>query len=128
MSGVSVDRRAHRRVDLPATAVVVKGGVDAGRFTVANLSPAGALLTGNGDVDVGDALLLRLEVLDRRPFVLSARVVRRAPAAQGLTALAVEFRHKHTETEDQIQDAILGVLEEEVKSQPFFKDADFYAE
>jgi hypothetical protein len=115
-------------VDLPATAVVVRGGVDVGRFTVANLSPAGALLTGTGDVDVGDDLLLRVEVLDRRPFVLSAKVVRRALAAQGLTALAVVFRHKHTETEDEIQDAILGVLEEEVKSQPFFKDADFYAE
>jgi hypothetical protein len=40
----SIDRRAHCRADLPATAVLLRGGVDAGRYIVQNLSAAGALL------------------------------------------------------------------------------------
>ncbi len=125
---VLFDRRAHRRVDVPATAIVVRSGADAGRFTVQNLSPSGALLTGGSDIDEGDSLLVRLEIHGREPFVVSARVVRRVTAGPSLSVLAVEFRHKRPETEDAIQEAVLGVLEEEVKSQPFFKDADFYAD
>lgn len=126
MSEVKYERRGERRVDVPATAVVVKGGADAGRFLVQNLSATGALLTGGDGVNVGDSVLLRLEVSGHRPVVILARVVRRAAAASEVAVLAVEFRHRSPDTEDAIQQVVLDVLEEAVKSEPFFKNVEFY--
>jgi PilZ domain len=126
MSGVTFERRGERRVDVPATAIVVKGGADAGRFLVQNLSATGALLTGGDAVRVGDSVLLRLEVMGHRPVVIQARVLRRASASSDVTALAVEFRHRSPDTEDAIQQVVLDALEDAVKSEPFFKDAEFY--
>ena len=54
MTGVGFERRTHRRVDVAATAIVLKRGVDSGRYLVQNLSAAGALLTGGATVEVGE--------------------------------------------------------------------------
>ncbi len=122
----SIDRRAHSRADLPATAVLLRGGVDAGRYIVQNLSAAGALLTGDADVDVGSPVQLRLEIGGRSPVVVKGRVVRRAQTVANLVALAINFRHRSPDTEDAIQQAVLESLEVAVRSEPFFKDVRYY--
>jgi len=127
MTSVGLERRTHRRIDVAATAIVLKHGVDSGRYLVQNLSAAGALLTGGDTVEVGDSLLVRIEMTGRTPVVVGARVVRSAKAAPDMTALAVEFKHSSPDTEDAIHEAVLDALEEAVKSEPFFKDVDHYA-
>ncbi len=122
----NIERRAHRRVDLPATAVLMRGGVDAGRFIVQNLSAAGALLTGHGDLPDGAAVQLRLEFDAGNRVVLRGRVVRRAETGANMVALAIAFRHASPDTEDAIQQAVLDALEVAVRSEPFFKDVQHY--
>jgi hypothetical protein len=122
----SIERRAHRRVDLPATAVLLRGGVDAGRYIVQNLSAAGALLTGGGRVPPGSAVQLRLEINGHEPVVVHGRVLRSAATVADMCALAVSFRHRSPDTEDAIQQAVLDALEVAVRSEPFFKDVRHY--
>jgi hypothetical protein len=122
----SIERRAHSRAELPAAAVLLRVGVDAGRYVVQNLSAAGALLTGDADVAVGSPLELRLEIGGRAPVVVKGRVIRRARTIANLVALAVSFRHRSPDTEDAIQQAVLDALEIAVRSEPFFKDVRHY--
>jgi hypothetical protein len=122
----SIERRAHSRAELPATAVLLRGGVDAGRYIVQNLSAAGALLTGDADVDVGSPVELRLEIGSRGPVIVKGRVIRRAKTISNLVALAISFRHRSPDTEDAIQQAVLDALELAVRSEPFFKDVQHY--
>lgn len=126
MAGFPFERRVHQRADLAAVAIVVRGGTDVGRFLVQNLSAAGALLTGGNGAQVGDSVLIRLEVSGHTPVVVNARVLRRAQT-DDVTALAVEFRHRSPDTEDAIHEAVLGALEDAERSQPFFKDAEHYS-
>ena len=121
-----VERRSHRRADLPATAVLVRGGVDSGRYVVQNLSAAGALLTGDASVELGAQVELRLEFSDHTPVRVRGRVVRRAETVAEMVVLAVAFRHRSPDTEDAIQQAVLDSLEVAVRSEPFFKDASHY--
>lgn len=121
-----IERRAHRRVDLSATAVLMRGGLDAGRFIVQNLSAAGALLTGAGIVPDEPTVQLRLEIDGRSPVVVRGRVVRRAETGADMVALAISFRHPSPDTEDAIQQAVLDALEVAVRSEPFFKDVQHY--
>lgn len=121
-----VERRRHRRSDLPATAVLVRGGLDSGRYVVQNLSAAGALLTGDADVEVGTPVELRLEFADHDPVRVRGRVVRRAETVAEMVVLAIAFRHRSPDTEDAIHQAVLDSLEEAVRSEPFFKDVSHY--
>jgi hypothetical protein len=113
-----LERRAMRRADVPATAILVRGGADAGRFDVANLSAAGALLIGDSALGRGDHALLRIEAPGCRPVVVHARIVR-GGNGDGVNALAVEFRHRSPDTEDAIQDVVLSALEEDARSGRF---------
>jgi hypothetical protein len=121
-----IERRAHRRVDLPATAVLVRAGTDRGRYIVQNLSAAGALLTGDGDVPIGSPVNLRLEINGHAPVSVRGRVLRRGETVANMVALAISFRHSSPDTEDAIQQAVLDALESAVRSEPFFKDVQHY--
>jgi hypothetical protein len=122
----SIERRTHRRMDLSATAVLLKSGVDTRRYIVQNLSAAGALLTGEGDVASGSEVVLRLEIHGHAPVVVRGRIVRRAETVANMVAMAVSFRHRSPDTEDAIQQAVLDALELAVRSEPFFKDVQHY--
>lgn len=126
MATHGIERRKHRRVDLPATAVLIRGGLDAGRYVVQNLSAAGALLTGDGDVEVGTPVQFRLEMDGHAPVSVRGRVVRRAETVSDLVVLAVAFHHRRPDTEDAIQQAVLDALELAARSEPFFKDVSHY--
>lgn len=115
MAYLGFERRSNRRADVPATATLLRGGADAGRFEVANLSAAGALLIGASELGRGDHALLRLEAPGCEPVVVHARVVRGGDG-DGVNALAVEFRHRSPDTEDAIQDVVLSALEEDARS------------
>ncbi len=115
------ERRAHRRVELPATAVLLRGGSEAARFVVQNLSASGALFTGSNQLTNGKPLLFRLDLPARKPIAVRGKIARQATIVPGLFALAIEFVHKSPETEDAIQQAVLDALEESVESEPFFK-------
>ncbi|GMV14194.1 MAG: PilZ domain-containing protein [Myxococcales bacterium] len=115
MAYVGFERRSNRRADVPATAVLLRGGAAGGRFDVANLSAAGALLIGASELGRGDHALLRLEAPGCEPVVVHARIVRGGDG-DGVNALAVEFRHRSPDTEDAIQDVVLSALEEDARS------------
>lgn len=118
MAYVGFERRSNRRVDVPATASLVRAGEATDRFIVANLSAAGALLIGDSELGRGDSALLRLESPDCEPVFVHARVVR-GGNGDGVNALAVEFRHRSPDTEDAIHDVVLSALEADLRSQRF---------
>lgn len=118
MAYLGFERRSNRRADVPATATVVKAGAAAGRFIVANLSAAGALLIGDSELGRGDLALLRLESPGCAPVMVHARIVR-GGNGEGVNALAVEFRHRRPDTEDAIQDVVLSALEADLRSRRF---------
>ncbi|MBI3204831.1 MAG: PilZ domain-containing protein [Myxococcales bacterium] len=118
MAYLGFERRSNRRVDVPATATVVRAGATVGRFIVANLSAAGALLIGDSELGRGDSALLRLESPGCPPVVVLARIVR-GGTGEGVNALAVEFRHRRPDTEDAIQDVVLSALEADHRSRRF---------
>ncbi len=110
------ERRGTRRVDLRATATLLQQDVVVGRFTVQNLSAGGALLTGARGVPRSVPLRLVLELPDGVPLSVGARVRRRAQVGN-LVALAVAFEHLTQTSEDQIQDAVLGVLDQRYRDE-----------
>lgn len=110
MAFEGIERRANRRVDVPATATLVRGRTSASSFIVANLSAAGALLIGDSDLERGDSALMRIESPGCEPVVVRARIVR-GGNGDGVNALAVEFRHRSPDTEDAIHDVVLCALE-----------------
>ena len=114
------ERRAHRRIDLPASAVLLRGGTEAQRFVMQNLSAAGALLTGSRPLPENRLLLFRLDLPAHAPIAVRGKVSRQAVVA-GMYALAIEFVDPSPETEDAIQQAMLDALELSVESEPFFK-------
>lgn len=126
MAQPGVERRQRRRANVAAMATVVKDGIVVGRYVVQNLSAAGALLTGRDGAREGDGLWVRLEVPGRPQLVVRARVVRRAPAASDLMAMAIAFRHSDADGEDAVQQVVLDALEDRERSEPFFKDAEHY--
>ena len=115
MAFEGIERRSNRRVDVPATATLVRGGATASRFIVANLSAAGALLIGDSELGRGDSALMRIESPGCEPVLVRARILR-GGSGDGVNALAVEFRHRSPDTEDAIQDVVLCALEAEARS------------
>ena len=110
---LEVDRRRHTRsmaADVPLTAVVFMRDVAVGRFVVQNLSAGGVLLTGRRDVPLDERVRVMLPLPGRDPLVVEGRVARRADAGNDIVALAVQFRHRNTRTEDEIHEALAGEL------------------
>jgi len=95
---------------LGANATLLQQGEMVGRFTVQNLSAGGALLTGAHDVARTLPIELVLELPDGTPLSVGAHVRRRARAGS-MVALAVAFHHLTPTSEDQIQDALLRLLD-----------------
>lgn len=110
------ERREQRRVDLQAPAMLLQRGDVVGRFTVQNLSAGGALLTGAHDVAPAAPLRLLLELPNGAPLTVGAHVLRRAQVGN-LIALAVGFRHLSQTSEDQIQDAIVELLDRRYRAE-----------
>ena len=75
------ERRAHRRIDLPASAVLLRGGTEAQRFVMQNLSAAGALLTGSRPLPENRLLLFRLDLPAHAPIAVRGKVSRQAVVA-----------------------------------------------
>lgn len=115
------DQRAHRRVELPASAVVLDNGQECGRYVVQNLCAAGALLTGNLGLCEGDEADFRIELAPDRAVAVRGRILRRAPIDRGLWALALELVEPSADVEDEIQQAVLEALEMAALREPFFK-------
>ncbi len=103
------ERRTRPRVDLSITATLMSRDRPVGRYTVQNLSAAGALLTGAHRVDPDEPCWLLLDLPDR-PISVGARV-RRQVDTGAVVAIAVELVHVSEASEDLIQDAVLGLLD-----------------
>lgn len=116
MQARGLERRAHGRVDLAATATLLQRGEAVGRFTVQNLSAGGALLTGAHDVANSAPLRLLLRLPGDEPLAVGAHVRRRARVGS-MVALAVSFRHLTTASEDRIQDAVVALLDESYRAE-----------
>lgn len=109
-----MERRNRPRVDLAITATLMCRDEPVGRYTVQNLSAAGALLTGQQAVDEDAPLRVLLDLPS--PLATDA-VVKRQVQADALVALAVQFQHDSDEAEDQIQDAVLAMLDERFRAE-----------
>ena len=115
------DQRAHRRVELPASAVFLENGQECGRYVVQNLCAAGALLTGSVGLYEGQEAEFRIELTPERAVAVRGRVLRRASIDRGMWALALELVDPTADVEDEIQQAVLEALELSVANEPFFK-------
>lgn len=104
------ERRRHQRVNLPARAWMLHRQERIGKFTVNDLSAGGAVLTGGHSVPRGERVRVLLEIPGCDPMHLDALVVRSVHAFSDVSALAVAFRHRGADTQDVIQDAVLGAL------------------
>jgi hypothetical protein len=103
----SWERRREHRLTVPATAVLFLEGVELGQFAVDNLSPAGALFTGDLGVARGERVSVLLTIPEASPLELDARVAR--SSRLGATfALGVEFEHWSAFTEDALRELIVG--------------------
>lgn len=122
----SRERRKHSRLDITATAVLFYEGVELGHYLVQNLCAGGALFTGNVGIDHGENVQVILQLANGPPLEIDARVVRQVNTVSDLAALAVEFEHESTTTEDVIHEALLGALDPEYA--PFNPDLVEYDE
>ncbi len=115
------EKRAHRRVELPASAIFIEDGQESRRFVVQNLCAAGALLTGSVGLYEGQEGEFRIELTPERAVAVRGRVLRAAPIERGIWALALELVEPTADVEDEIQQAILDALEQSALTEPFFK-------
>jgi CheY-like chemotaxis protein len=114
--------RRFRRAHLASNAVLVlESGRTIGPFRVENLSAGGALLTGQivqlvGLLAVGSTVSVRLLLPGASKSIeISADVVRAVEGTMRATeqlSFAVRFRDVSANTEDLIQSAVLGAIEE----------------
>lgn len=104
-------RRSARSMDTATNAVLLEGGDPVGQVAVQNLSAGGALLSGHVAATGKRPLRLLLEIgLRAEPIRLGANIRRQSLVAPETISLAVRFRHVTSDTEDLIQEMVLGEL------------------
>ena len=120
------ERRKDSRLEVPATAYVWLEGYELGPYAVDNLSPGGALLTGEISPATGDVIQVLLVLPSQPALELDARVVRRERLPGEGARLAVRFEHWSASTEDALREALFGATsvapDEERRSLPPFFD------
>jgi c-di-GMP-binding flagellar brake protein YcgR len=116
-------RRLTRSDRVIATALVLADGKYAGAFVVENLSGGGALLIGDGRIEIGTQVTLLLQ-LDRAPLLpLVANVVRHHSDEAGVHFFAVAFSELQPAALETIQRAVLAAREQR-REQPGDKLSD----
>lgn len=103
------ERRNRPRTDLAVTATLMCESEAVGRYTVQNLSAGGALLTGTVEADENEQHWILLE-LPTGPLSFEIRITRQARSGS-VVAIAIAFEHASETSEDQIQDAVLHLLD-----------------
>lgn len=128
MDGDWIERRKHPRMQVPARAVLLCDGVEIGQYAVDNLSPGGALLTGEVAPSRGELLQILLEVDGRSaPIEVDAMVVRNSRRDSSDDSIAVRFEHWSSATEDAIREALYGApgTRPEIRMPELCYDEDF---
>ncbi len=102
------ERRRDHRLYVPATAVLFVEGVEIGQYAVDNLSPGGALLTGDMSFERGESVQLLLQMDGGDETVqLDARVVRTHLVSGPGSAIAVAFELASAGVEDALREALV---------------------
>lgn len=105
-------RRLSRSDRVIATALVLADGKYAGAFVVENLSGGGALLIGDGRMEIGARVTVLLQ-LDRSPLLpLVAEVVRHHSDEAGVHFFALAFQEMQPAALEAIQRAVLAAREQ----------------
>jgi PilZ domain len=107
---MSDSRRRHLRAQILATVTLCQEGRFLGIYLVENLSAGGALITGDPILAVGTRVQALVHIAGRRPISTPGHVKRHQRFDDSTTAIALEF-HASAEVQDELQDAVLRILE-----------------
>jgi CheY-like chemotaxis protein len=96
------ERRRERRVALPAVASISADGKHLGICAVADISPGGALLVGDGLVGPGQTIEMALQLPGHQPVALEAKVLRRQVGPVRARKCAVKFNVPDAKTAEAL--------------------------
>ncbi|MBW2460671.1 MAG: PilZ domain-containing protein, partial [Deltaproteobacteria bacterium] len=109
MSDSERERRRNTRRMVPSTAVLFLEGIELGMYGVDNLSPAGALLTGDIAALQGDMVTVLLVLDGRRPVEVDGLIVRLDRSVGSTVRMGIAFEHSSSATEDALSETLYGV-------------------
>jgi hypothetical protein len=93
---------------VPASAVLFLEGIELGMYGVDNLSPGGAMVTGDVAAARGERLTAMLLFTNRPPIEVDAHVTRLDRSVGSLVRMGLRFDHWSAATEDALRDALYG--------------------
>lgn len=103
------ERRRNTRRRVPSTAVLFLEGIELGMYGVDNLSPGGALLTGDIAALQGDMVTVLLVLDGRPPIEVDGLIVRLDRSVGSTVRMGVAFEHSSSATEDALSETLYGV-------------------
>ena len=112
-----VDRRVHTRMDIGATAVIYRKGAPVGSYVVDNVSPKGALLRGEVEVEPGRPVRVQLSFAGGTAVGIAGSV-KRVDRSDGMVSLAVEFPALSAQEVDAIQRALATAERRSMRPRP----------
>lgn len=103
------ERRREARLEVPSSAILFLEGIELGMYAVDNLSPHGALLTGDVAALQGDMVTVLLFLEGRPPVEVDGRIVRLDRSVGSVVRMGVAFDHWSAATEDALRETLYGV-------------------
>jgi len=105
----SRERRRDARLAVPSTAILFLEGIELGMYAVDNLSPGGALLTGDVAALQGDMVTVLLILEGRPPVEVDGEIVRLDRSVGSVVRMGIAFDHWSAATEDALRETLYGV-------------------
>jgi len=109
MTDSTQERRRSTRRRVQSTAVLFLEGIELGMYGVDNLSPGGALLTGDVAALQGDMVTVLLILDGQRPVEMDGMIVRLDRSVGSTVRMGVAFEHSSSATEDAISETLYGI-------------------
>lgn len=119
------ERRRNERLRVRSTAVLLLEGIELGSYAVDNLSPGGALLTGDISALQDDQVTVLLLIHGRPSIEVDGRIMRLDRSVGSTIRMGVAFEHASSATEDALWELLYGesaISEDPQTALPTFDD------